>query len=91
MSNKMNQDRNGKKDNRDLKYNRNEKRVNDTFAKEEMGEDATAYGEFIPSAFAWIPPEKQKTKAKEIESITEQKDNNVRTGDKNKDNYKKKE
>lgn len=76
---------------RNLKYNRNEKRVSDTYMKNEAGEDATQYGEFIPSEFAWIPPEKQKEKAKEIESITEQRDNKVRYNDNNRDNYRKKE
>lgn len=76
---------------RNLKYNKNEKRVSDTYMKNENGEDATAYGEFIPSEFAWIPPQKQKEKAREIESITKQKDNNVRTNDKIHDSYRKKE
>ena len=33
-------------------------------------EDVTGYGEFISSYFAWIPPEKQKKRAKELDNIT---------------------
>lgn len=33
-------------------------------------EDVTKYGEFISSYFAWITPEKQKEKAKEMENMT---------------------
>ena len=32
----------------------------------EQNEDTTQYGEFISSYFAWLPPEKQKKRAKEI-------------------------
>ncbi len=30
----------------------------------EAGEDVTVYGEFVSSYFAWLPPEKQKQRAK---------------------------
>lgn len=40
------------------------------FRDEEIGEDATEYGEFISSYFAWIPPEKQKERAKELQNMT---------------------
>ena len=33
-------------------------------------EDVTEYGEFISSYFAWIPPQKQKERAKELDDIT---------------------
>lgn len=33
-------------------------------------EDATKYGEFISSYFAWLTPEKQKDKAKEMDDMT---------------------
>ena len=33
-------------------------------------EDATQYGEFVTSYFAWLPPEKQKERAKEIDDMT---------------------
>ncbi len=37
----------------------------------EVGEeDATKYGEFISSYFAWIPLPTQKEKAEELEKIT---------------------
>lgn len=37
---------------------------------EENIEDTTKYGEFISSYFAWLPPEKQKKRAKEIDDMT---------------------
>lgn len=43
----------------------------------EVGEDATKYGEFISSYFAWISLPEQKQKAKELENIT--KKNNSKT------------
>ena len=44
--------------------------------KEEIGEieeyeDVTKYGEFISSYFAWLTPEKQKQKAKNMENMTD--------------------
>ena len=36
-------------------------------------EDTTQYGEFISSYFAWLPPEKQKKRAKEIDDMTKRK------------------
>ena len=57
---------------RNLKYNRNEKRVSDNYLNKE---DTTQYGESIPTNFAWVSPEKQKAKAKEIENITKKKGN----------------
>ena len=38
--------------------------------KEDEYEDTTKYGEFISSYFAWLPPEKQKQRAKEIDDMT---------------------
>lgn len=37
---------------------------------EEVGEDATKYGEFISSYFAWVSLPKQKEKVEELENIT---------------------
>ena len=37
---------------------------------DENTEDTTKYGEFISSYFAWLPPEKQKQRAKEIDNMT---------------------
>ena len=34
-------------------------------------EDVTKYGEFVSSYFAWISPERQKKRAKEMENITD--------------------
>lgn len=36
----------------------------------EVGEDATQYGEFVSSYFAWIPLPKQKERAKELDEMT---------------------
>ena len=41
-----------------------------TNQEEEDVEDTTKYGEFISSYFAWLPPEKQKQRAKEINNMT---------------------
>lgn len=45
------------------------------FEKDKHGEiieneDTTRYGEFISSYFAWIPLNKQKRRAEELEKIT---------------------
>lgn len=37
----------------------------------EVGEDATQYGEFISTYFAWIPLPNQKEKAGEMAKMTE--------------------
>ncbi len=37
---------------------------------EEKGEDATKYGEFISSYFAWVPLSEQKEKVEKLENIT---------------------
>lgn len=39
----------------------------------EVGEDATQYGEFVSSYFAWIPLPEQKEKAKEMNKMTKKK------------------
>ncbi len=36
----------------------------------EAGEDVTVYGEFVASYFAWLPPERQKQRAKELDEKT---------------------
>ncbi len=36
----------------------------------EVGEDATQYGEFISTYFAWVPLPKQKEKAEEMSKMT---------------------
>ena len=40
----------------------------------EVGEDATQYGEFVSSYFAWIPLSKQKENAKRLQNITKKKE-----------------
>lgn len=41
---------------------------------EEVGEDATKYGEFISSYFAWVSLPDQKEKVEELENITKKKE-----------------
>ena len=48
-----------------------------------IGEDATKYGEFVSSYFAWIPIGKQKEKAEELENMTKDK-NKKKSKDKQK-------
>ena len=43
-------------------------------SSEEVGEDATKYGEFISSYFAWVSLPKQKEKVEKLENITKNKD-----------------
>ena len=38
----------------------------------EVGEDATQYGEFVSSYFAWVPLPEQKEKAEEMSKMTKQ-------------------
>lgn len=40
----------------------------------EVGEDATKYGEFISSYFAWVSLPQQKEKVEELENITKNKE-----------------
>lgn len=42
-------------------------------AMAQMGEDATQYGEFIPSYFSWISLEEQKLVTKKLENATKKK------------------
>lgn len=43
----------------------------------EVGEDATQYGEFVSSYFAWISLPKQKEKAEELSKMTKQNRNRM--------------
>lgn len=45
--------------------------MKDDKEKREIGEDATKYGEFISSYFAWISLKDQKNRANELENITD--------------------
>ena len=38
--------------------------------KFEIGEDATKYGEFISSYFAWVTPDQQREIVEKLENIT---------------------
>lgn len=53
-----------KKDSREFEHFENE------ISNNEVGEDATQYGEFVSSYFAWIPLPKQKEKAEELDKMT---------------------
>ena len=39
----------------------------------EVGEDATQYGEFVSTYFAWIPLPSQKERAEEMSNMTKKK------------------
>ncbi len=43
----------------------------------EVGEDATKYGEFVSSYFAWITLPEQKENAKRLQNITKKEENNA--------------
>lgn len=45
--------------------------INMEIAMHEVGEDNTKYGEFISTYFAWIPLNKQKERAREMEKMTQ--------------------
>ena len=53
---------------KNLKKQEKEKQVE--FGVKEVGEDATKYGEFISSYFAWVSLPEQKEKVEELENIT---------------------
>ena len=40
------------------------------YGNEEVGEDATKYGEFISSYFAWVSLPQQKEKVEELQNMT---------------------
>ena len=46
------------------------RKENDEDNVNEVGEDATKYGEFVSSYFAWIPLPKQKERANELDKMT---------------------
>ena len=39
-----------------------------------LEEDSTKYGEFVTSYFAWIPLDKQKKKAEQLDQMTKTKE-----------------
>ncbi len=52
------------------KYNKKFEEMKDEMYNNEVGEDATKYGEFVSSYFAWIPLPKQKERAEELDKMT---------------------
>lgn len=80
MNKKDNMDDHYKKNSKEMQKNRKEeKNKKQEKSKEspdfdiEVGEDATQYGEFISSYFAWIPLPKQKERAEELNNMTKDK------------------
>lgn len=53
----------------------NEDSENMNSSKDEVGEDATMYGEFVCSAFKWLPLQEQKRNAKHLENVTDKRNN----------------
>ncbi len=47
---------------------------NKEIIKNEVGEDATKYGEFVSSYFAWISLPNQKERAEELANMTKNKE-----------------
>lgn len=59
------------------KTKKQEKEKQIEYGMEEVGEDATKYGEFISSYFAWVSLPEQKEKVEELQDITKEKEDNV--------------
>lgn len=59
------------------KTKKQEKEKQVEYGMEEVGEDATKYGEFISSYFAWVSLPKQKEKVEELQDITKEKEDNI--------------
>ena len=57
------------------KTKKQEKEKQVEYGIEEVGEDATKYGEFISSYFAWVSLPEQKEKVEELEDITKEEEN----------------
>ena len=56
-----------------MKKEEKEKQVE--YGVAEVGEDATKYGEFISSYFAWISLPQQKERVEELQDMTKEKKN----------------
>lgn len=54
---------------------REEKEKQVEYGVAEVGEDATRYGEFISSYFAWVSLPEQKEKVERLQNITKKKKN----------------
>lgn len=57
---------------KNLKRQKKEKQVEAGIS--EVGEDATKYGEFISSYFAWVSLPDQKDKVEELENMTKKRE-----------------
>lgn len=55
------------------KNEKQEKEKQVEYGVAEVGEDATKYGEFISSYFAWVSLPEQKQKVEELQDITRNK------------------
>ncbi len=53
-----------------MKEERKNKEKQIEYSVAEVGEDATKYGEFISSYFAWVSLPQQKEKVEELQNIT---------------------
>ena len=60
--------------NKRLKKQEKEKQVD--VGINEVGEDATKYGEFISSYFAWVSLPNQKDRVEELENMTKKREKN---------------
>ena len=56
------------------KIKKQEKEKQVEYGIAEVGEDATKYGEFISSYFAWVSLPEQKEKVEELQDITKEKE-----------------
>ena len=63
---------NKKRYNENIKDKRKNDDININEYKTSGEEDVTRYGEFISSYFAWLTPDKQKKRTKEIDNMTKQ-------------------
>ena len=59
----------------DKKIKKEDKEREVEYGVAEVGEDATKYGEFISTYFAWVSLPEQREKAEKLENITKEKKN----------------
>ncbi len=59
-------------ENKKDRFSKSERNIG--MGKNEETEDVTKYGEFVSSYFAWLTPERQKKRAKEIDEMTKKED-----------------
>lgn len=60
----------------DKKLKKQEKERQVEIGVSEVGEDATKYGEFISTYFAWVSLPQQKDRVEELENMTKNKEKN---------------